>query len=137
MHNRDREDLFGKQDKSQPEREETRRPDVQFEGSTGSISGEEDMERTGYEEVEVEEDRRLDLLLVVVYGMPHDEYAHACRHRPSRKRTRTSQKAMIANGAKASTNSTGEPRTTCGMTSCWPRKKEPVAMKNATHIRHR
>ena len=54
MQNRDREDLFGKQDRSKSEQEDTRRPSDQFEGSTGSISGEEDLEPTRREE-EVEE----------------------------------------------------------------------------------
>jgi len=44
---------------------------------------------------------------------------------------------MIANGAKARKNRIGDPRTALGITSCWPRKKEPVAMKKAKHIRHR
>src|ERR1043165_5644693 len=52
-------------------------------------------------------------------------------------RTRISQKAITANGAKARTNRSGEPRTAAGSTSCWPRKKEPVAMKKAKHIRQR
>lgn len=57
MHNRDREDLFGKQDRSQSEsKEDSRRPSDQFEGSTGSISGEEDLEPSHRDE-EVERER--------------------------------------------------------------------------------
>ena len=64
MHNREREDLFGKQDRKQSETDDSRRPSDEFEGSTGNISeDEQDMERSGREidvehEIDVERIKR-------------------------------------------------------------------------------
>src|SRR5437763_16825148 len=52
-------------------------------------------------------------------------------------RTHASQKSSNAKGANASTNRIIEPRSDCGSALCCPRKKEPVATKNAKHIRHK
>ncbi len=43
----------------------------------------------------------------------------------------------MGNGRTASTERSMEPCKKAGKTCCWPRKKEPVAMKNPKHMRQR
>src|ERR1700730_13544401 len=53
------------------------------------------------------------------------------------KRTRDSQKISKTSGNRAGINSKLDPRNQAGKTCCWPRKKDPVAMKNPKDMRQR